>query len=222
MWINGSNLSFENNVIHDAGLRAGSGAHTECMYAWSVTNLTLKRNHFYHCSVMDVFITGSDVANGGYVENNIFEKPWSTTGNIGNGLAFHFRDGTASPTPDPSNWDFRYNTFVGPLSIGNPVGSGGMRVIGNVFLSSTACGKNNTTYSYNAFISGGCGTNSVTNSLSTYQSGFVSTADPGNYALRSSSVLLGLGNPSSYPTVDRAGNARTSTNDIGAYEYMAG
>ena len=59
MWINGTNLTFENNRIHDAGLRSGSGAHTECMYAWSVTNLTLKRNHFYHCSVMDVFITAT-------------------------------------------------------------------------------------------------------------------------------------------------------------------
>ena len=116
IWINGSNLTFENNVIHDAGLRAGSGAHTECMYAWSVTNLTLKRNHFYHCSVMDVFITGSDVSNGGYIENNVFEKPWSTTGQLGDGLAFHFRNG-GDPSPDPNNWDFRYNTFVGPLSI---------------------------------------------------------------------------------------------------------
>ena len=80
IWINGSNLTFENNVIHDAGLRAGSGAHTECMYAWSVSGLTLKRNHFYHCSVMDVFVTGGSVANGGYVENNVFERPWSTHG----------------------------------------------------------------------------------------------------------------------------------------------
>ena len=79
IWINGSNITFENNVIHDAGLRSGSGAHTECMYVWSVTNLTLKRNHFYHCSVMDVFITGSDVSTGGFVENNVFEQPWSNT-----------------------------------------------------------------------------------------------------------------------------------------------
>ena len=34
IWINGTNLTFENNVIHDAGLRSGSGAHTECMYVW--------------------------------------------------------------------------------------------------------------------------------------------------------------------------------------------
>ena len=126
MWINGSNLTFENNQIHDAGLPSGSGSHTECMYAQSVTNLTLKRNHFYHCSVMDVFITGSGVANGGYVENNVFEKPWMSTGVISNSaLAFQFRNG-GDPSPDPSNWDFRYNTFVGPLNISseNPVGVG--------------------------------------------------------------------------------------------------
>ena len=58
IWISGSNYTFENNMIHDAGLRSGSGAHTECMYVWEVTNLTLKRNHFYRCAIMDVFITG--------------------------------------------------------------------------------------------------------------------------------------------------------------------
>ncbi len=45
------------------------------MYVWEVTNLTLKRNQFYNCAIMDVFITGSAVSNGGFVENNVFEKP---------------------------------------------------------------------------------------------------------------------------------------------------
>ena len=220
IWINGTNLTFENNVIHDAGLRSGSGAHTECMYVWNVTGLTLKRNHFYHCSVMDVFVTGGAVANGGLVENNVFEKPWSTTGVVGNGFAFHFRNG-GDPSPDPDNWDFRYNTFVGPLSISSesPVGAGGMRVIGNVFLSGAPCGKNNTTYSNNAFVSGACGTNAITNSLSTYQAGFASTADPGDYSLTSTSVLVNKGG-SPYPATDRKGTARPSGGapDIGAYE----
>jgi chitodextrinase len=223
IWIDGNNLTFEHNEIHDAGLDPGSGAHTECMYAWTVTNLTLKRNHFYHCSVMDVFITGSDVANGGYVENNVFEKPWEYTGQISNSaLAFHFRNG-GSPSPDPSNWDFRYNTFVGPLSITtseNPVGPGGMRVIGNVFLADAPCGQSNTTYAYNAFVSGGCGSNSITNSLSTYQAGFTSTADPGTYSLKSTSVLKDKGSSASYPSQDFAGTSRFSgaAPDIGAYE----
>jgi chitodextrinase len=222
IWISGSNLTFENNVIHDAGLRAGSGAHTECMYAWSVTNLTLKRNHFYHCSVMDVFITGSSVANGGYIENNVFEKPWSSTGNISNSaLAFHFRNG-GDPSPDPNNWDFRHNTFVGPLSISNenPVGTGGMRVTGNVFLAGAPCGKANTTYTHNAFVSSGCGTNSITNPLTTYLTGFTSTADPSTYTLTPTSILRDKANPNNYPTTDLNGTNRyTGTApDIGADE----
>jgi len=224
MWINGTNLTFENNQIHDAGLPAGSSAHTECMYAWDVTNLTLKRNHFYHCSVMDVFITGGAVANGGFVENNVFEKPWENTGLISNSaLAFHFRNG-GDPSPDPNNWDFRYNTFVGPLSITpseNPVGSGGMRVIGNVFLSAAPCGQANTTYSYDAFITGdGCGSNNIVNPLSTYLAGFVNTGDPGLYSLTSTSVLRDKGNPGNYPAQDFAGTPRFAgpAPDLGAYE----
>ena len=187
-------------------------------------NLTLKRNHFYHCSIMDVFITGDAVSNGGYVENNVFEKPWSSTGVISNNLnAFHFRNG-GDPSPDPNNWDFRYNTFVGPLSVSpseNPVGSGGMRVIGNVFLSDDPCGEPNTTYAYNAFVTGfGCGTNRITNSLATYLAGFTSTADPGTYSLKASSVLIDKGNPSSYPSYDLAGKHRFNgaAPDLGAYE----
>ena len=93
IWINGTNLTFEHNKIHDAALRSGSGAHTECMYAWEVTNLTLKRNHFYHCAIMDVFITGGAVSNGGFVENNVFEKP--TTG----GLRASSSETAATPRP---------------------------------------------------------------------------------------------------------------------------
>ena len=224
MWISGSNLTFENNKIHDAGLDSGSGAHTECLYAWRVTNLTLKRNHFWHCSVMDVFITGGDVANGGFVENNVFEKPWESTGRISNSaFAFHFRNGS-DPSPDPNDWDFRYNTFLGPLSVTtneNPVGPGGMRVTGNLFLAGSPCGHANATYSYNAFVSGGCGSNNIVNSASVYLLGFVSVTDPGNFALLAASVLRDKGNPSNYPAVDRAGNSRPvgAAPDIGAYEF---
>jgi chitodextrinase len=224
MWISGSNLTFENNKIHDAALPSGSGAHTECLYAWSVTNLTLKRNHFYHCSVMDVFITGGDVADGGFVENNVFEKPWESTGRISNSaFAFHFRNG-GSPSPDPNDWDFRYNTFVGPLSVTtdeNPVGPGGMRVTGNLFLAGSPCGHANATYSYNAFVSGGCGSNNIVNSAAVYLAGFLSVGDPGNFALLAASVLRDKGNPNNSPSVDRAGNSRPvgAAPDIGAYEF---
>ena len=234
MWISGSNLTFENNKIHDAGLTAGSGAHTECLYAWNVTNLTLKRNHFYHCGVMDVFITGSDVANGGLVENNVFEKPWESTGRISNSaFAFHFRNG-GNPSPDPSNWDFRYNTFVGPLSITpdeNPVGSGGMRVIGNVFLAGSPCGHANATYSYNAFVSGGCGSNNIVNSAGDLTwLGFLSIGDPGQLhacsppACSATRAIRAITPPSTAPaTAVRSGlrptSARTNSARTGSRTF---
>ncbi len=225
VWISGSNITFENNRIHDAGLRVGTGAHTECMYAWNVTNLTLKRNHFYHCSVMDVFITGSDIASGGFVENNVFEKPWGYTGEISNSaLAFHFRSG-GDPSPDPNNWDFRHNTFLGPLSVTsdeNPVGPGGMRLVGNAFLAGTpSCRLANMNWSHNAFTSEACGTNAITRPLSTYLAGFAASGSPGNYSLRSNSVLRDKGDPTNHPRRDRTGKIRFAGRapDIGAYEF---
>ena len=224
IWISGSNITFDHNVIHDAGLPDGSAAHTECMYAWRVTKLTLRRNHFYHCSVMDVFITGGDVSTGGLVENNVFERPWENTGRVSRwGYAFHFRNG-GSPSPDPSGWVFRYNTFVGGLSIStdeNPVGPGGLLVTGNLFLSSSPCGHANATYSYNAFVERGCGANSIVYGPGTYLAGFVSSGDPGNYGLRAASVLRNKGNPAVFPRVDRNGRARPGGGrpDIGAYEF---
>jgi chitodextrinase len=212
VWVGGSKVTFENNRIHDATLRPGSGAHTECMYVWQVTDLTLKRNHFYRCAIMDVFITGNAVANGGYIENNIFEK------------SFHFRNG-GDPSPDPSNWDFRYNTFVGPLSFSrseNPVGAGGVRLVGNAFLSDApSCGHANSTWSYNAFTSDPCGANAILRPLSTFLAGFNGTGSPGNYSLRSTSVLRDKGNPANFPPRDRAGRSRFAGRapDIGAYEF---
>ena len=95
-----------------------------------------------------------------------------------------------------------------------------MRVIGNAFLDpETPCGKSNSTFSYNAFVSGACGTNSITNSLATYRAGFTSTTTPGNYALKAGSVLAAtkVARPAIPPRTAPV-TARTATNDIGAYE----
>ena len=174
---------------------------------------------------MDVFITGSDVANGGLVENNVFEKPWESTGRISNSaFAFHFRNG-GNPSPDPSNWDFRYNTFVGPLSITpseNPVGSGGMRVIGNLFLAGAPCGHANATYSLQRLRLRRLRLEQHRQQrCRAYLAGFLSIGDPGNYSLLAAQRAPRQGQPDHYPSVDRAGNSRPSgaAPDIGAYEF---
>jgi hypothetical protein len=158
------------------------------------------------------------------VENNVFERPLEYTGKISDGYAFHFRNG-GHPSPDPSGWQFRYNTFVGGLSISpdeNPVGTGGMQVVGNVFLAASPCGHANTTYAHNAFVGPGCGRAAYSFGRERVMAGFVvSTAVPGNYALRSNSVLRGKGSPSVRPSVDRAGRARPAGKrpDLGAYQF---
>lgn len=185
VWINGTNLTFENNEIYDARLPSGSSAHTECMYVQAVTNLTLKRNHFHECAVMDVFITGSAVSTGGFIENNHFEAPVPASG-----LAFHFRNGGA-PSPDPQNWQFRYNTF-GPeaeLSISSENTATNVTVMGNDWQGATFCSKAGATFSFNR----GCG-------------GITTT--------------LNQGNPNDFPAVDKNGVSRPQgpAPDIGAFE----
>ena len=84
-----------------------------------------------------------------------------------------------------------------------------MRVIGNAFLDAAPCGKANTTFSYNAFVSGGCGTNSITNPLSSYLAGFI--GDPGTYTLTPTSILRDKGNPTATPRRPRG--QRTARSD---------
>ena len=174
---------------------------------------------------MDVFITGGDTANGGFVENNVFEKPWENTGRISNSaFAFHFRNG-GNPSPDPNNWDFRYNTFVGPLSITtdeNPVGSGWdardrQRSSSPAPRAGTPTRPTPTTRSSPA---GAARTTSSTARRSTWRASSAS-ATLATSRLLAASVLRDKGNPSSYPAIDRAGNSRPvgAAPDIGAYEF---
>ena len=227
-----NNITFDRMSIHDALLDAGSSAHTECLYAQGINNLRITNSHFYRCAVMDVFITrwtGTSVdAVGGYIENNIFEAPLSAGNTCCAGNAFHFRNGS-EPAPDIDNWDFRYNVFAGALSFGdggNVIRGGGLRVVGNVFLSSSAC-KSGATYAYNVHGDGsGCGgsgeLNSNSNTIRAGYAGYVgSTASNNNWQLTATSVLIDKGNPNSYPSTDRAGRSRPSGNapDAGPYEH---
>ena len=195
------------------------------MYVNDVTNLTLKRNHFYHCSVMDVFITGGSVHPPAATSRTTSSRSRGRTpaSSRNTALAFQFRNG-GNPSPDPSNWDFRYNTFVGPLSITpaeNPVGPGGMRVIGNVFLSGDPCGLSNTTYDYNAFVTGRAAarTRSPTASPPTSPAS-LNPGDPGNYSLKPAASSATRATPANYPSKDRTGASRYTGDapDLGAYE----
>jgi chitodextrinase len=228
-----NNVTFDRMVFHDALLDASSSAHTECLYAQGIGNLRITNSHFYRCAVMDVFVTrwtGTDVdAVGGYIENNVFEAPLSAGNVCCAGNAFHFRDG-GEPAPDIDNWDVRYNVFASALSFGsneNVVEGGGLRVVGNVFLGSSAC-KSGATYAYNVHGDGSScgGTGEVNSNSTTIRSGFAgyvgSIATNNNWRLSATSVLIDKGNPGSYPGGDRDGNTRYTGNgpDAGPFEYQ--
>jgi hypothetical protein len=92
-----------------------------------------------------------------------------------------------------------------------------MRVIGNVFLAGAPCGHANTTYSHNAFASGGCGEARLTRSAAAIERGFLS--GPRQFRLRGSSVLRDRGKPGDAPLRDRDGRRRTGRADLGAFEF---
>jgi hypothetical protein len=221
---------FDNNDIYDDRDTTNGGVHTECLRADPLNNVVMTRNHFWACSTMDVFLTGSEKATNWLVENNIFEKPLGPNEN-----AFAFRSGGV-PSPSPDGFVFRYNTVASGMQINNADNSPttrGFTVYGNYFRTGAPCGLPNTTYTYNVAPTGvNCsGTGNRSFSLSSINAGFVSphvvtsdgpTTEPaGDYTLLPTSPLIDVGSLGAYPALDRLGFARYagSSPDVGAYEY---
>lgn len=223
------NLVFDNNLIHDAIAGCGGAdPHSECMYMWGNDNLTLTRNHFYRCVFFDVFVTGEfqnndNEADDYFIENNVFEMPCTggacTTYGGGN-PAIKTRDG-GFPDPACVNWTVRFNIFVTGPQCNNP---SGVVMRGNVFLGGNPCGSGGVTSTYNAFTSGLCGSNSISNAEATYDNGWTggSARWPGDFTLKTSSVLKNVGPTSDFPALDLPGNARFSGSaaDMGPYEFQ--
>ena len=235
MVLEGSNFVIDNNDIYDLINDTGGAIHDECLRAQPVNNMTMTRNHFWSCNVMDVFITGSGTATNWLVENNIFEAPTGSAGNAENGCAFR---GGGEPSPNPDGFILRYNTFadtgVQINGSDNPVTANGFTVYGNYFETNPPCGLSNSTYSYNVSPTGSSncgGTGAKSFAASAINAGFVNyhpydgnggpTAEPaGDYHLLSSSPLRDTGNMAAYPAVDRDGNSRYTGSgpDAGGHE----
>jgi hypothetical protein len=235
MVLGGSNFTIDNNDIYDDLNNTGGAIHDECLRAQPVSNMTMSRNHFWSCNVMDVFITDSEQATNWLVENNIFEAPTGSAGNAAN--AFAFRSG-GSPSPSPDGFVLRYNTFgstgVQANQTDNPPTSRGFTVLGNYFATNAPCGLSNTSYAYNITPTGvnNCGgAGSLSLPLATVIAGFISyrpfsgnsgasPEPPGDYHLLGISPLINKGDPSSYPALDRDGASRYkgTAPDVGAYE----
>jgi hypothetical protein len=230
--------TLNNNLIHDAhACDPGGDPHTECIWASATNNVNLTRNKFWKCAVMDVFITGWDgdtYASNWTIENNFFGRSCGDNENphvceSPQGNTFHFRNGaggSGDPAPIPSGFVIRHNTFRGNLSVNGGGSPPSPNVIkGNIFLDTAACGVSNTTYSYNAHVSGSCGGTGSFNDAG-LGSDFVDpddfASDGGDWMPSGGGAQVNVGNASDYPALDILGVSRFdgSAPDIGAWELQ--
>ena len=239
MVLSGTNFVIDHNDIYDDLNNTNGAIHDECLRTQPVQNMTLTRNHFWSCNVMNVFLTGDsgrNLASNWVVENNVFEAPTGSSGNAAN--AFFIR-GTCDAYVVPDGFLMRYNTFGSTGSTyENACASGptsnGMTVSNNYFATNSPCGIPGVVYSYNVTPTGvdNCGgTGAKSFSLSALTGGFTSyhpysgngggAAEPaGDYHLTTTSPLRNTANPANYPGTDRDGNNRPqgTAPDTGAYE----
>ena len=79
----------DRNHIYDDLNNTDGAIHDQCLRTQPVQNMTMTRNHFWSCPVMDVFLTGDsgrNLATNWLVENNIFEAPTGSSGNAANAI----------------------------------------------------------------------------------------------------------------------------------------
>ncbi len=237
VYFSGAKLVFDNNEFYDALINPGSSTHTECLYLWATSNITISRSHFWDCDAEAVFITGSATWPNATVENNVFEIVAGSAANASSGLAF--RNGGA-PSPYPTNMLLRFNTFMSGVQVPDSTSGATGNVYGNYFRLTPPTGWGSIVYGCNVTSSGpssGCNnTNAAaftpsliyagfTNPITTQGNGTSSNKAPkGDYTLKSTSPFIDLMSSSSaYPITDLLGKDRYkgTAPDLGAYEYQS-
>jgi len=230
-----SNWTIDRSRFHDSVLPAGSGNHTECIYAQGVVGLTIRRSHFYRCAVFDIFLTMSEFSpegSGVTLENNLFEAPTTFASQCCSAYSVLLRGGEPDDGNSPAidDWDIRYNTFEGGLALGvpaaNPIGPGGLRVVGNALLAGATC-REDATYTHNVYGGETCsGEAEVASTAAQIKAGMVGPTrccDAGNdYRLKDGSVLVDRGDPADHPKVDARGKRAAGTAPDAGMDELGG
>lgn len=160
------NVVLSGDSFHDFNTKDSAAMHTECLFLWGFSGVTLSGNRFSRCGIFDVFVPADDQADGLTVENNVFGWPVQVLDNGGaNGveLAKDWRDLVVRSQAGTtlSNWLIRYNSFAHGLSLDNSaVGQGfnNVRVVGNILGNYSTC-PTGVSYDHNVGAAGGssCG-----------------------------------------------------------------
>lgn len=213
-------IVFDHVTVHSARFRGRAGcnttdvAHTELFYLTAVKDVTIKNSYFYDGgSSADIFITDQDqglVSENITIENNVFDHSVNLPINVSNVRGLRIA----------------YNSF--PFGGPGWIASGtDVSIVGNL-ASHNLCPAPDgvATYSHNVwFWYGGsgsadrCGPTDIA-LKSTGGNIFMRLARHGDFRLRSGSPALGRGDPSSFPSRDRARICRPQGNlpDAGAFE----
>jgi hypothetical protein len=219
-------MVIENNYWHNITVN-NSSVHNECMFVNSGDRSVYRGNRFIGCPTMALFFTnwnGGPAYRDVLIENNIFGHTLDDSGNWHGSCAFKIGWGYNNQNT-VIGWVVRYNTFeTDPCTDGTPSGAdtGAAQWYGN--LGGILC-ANEFVYKYNVGDTcGGVGDYAVANPInwggSPNGAPFYVNAPAGDFRLKAGSAAINRGDPTRYPSSDKAGAARPlgGAPDAGAYE----
>jgi hypothetical protein len=209
-----SGILIDGVTFHDY-TRTDAKAHDECLEVFPATGLTLRRNRFRNCAIMDLLISGyagiqpRDIL----IENNYFDRPGAQASALSSGFYSVYIDSRAGSSLQ--NILIRNNSALATMYVATAgVSVNNVSFIANIGPRSPRHCYEGVTFAYNVWDGARCGT---TDRLA--PPGFVNPATL-DLRLLPHAAAINHGDPTSYPRVDIFGTRRPQGGlpDAGAYE----
>lgn len=212
-----TNWLVDSCLFHDVGRTNDPGNSYDHSIYTHCPSLTVQNCIFYN-ALAGWHITTAD-GSGGTIINNTFFGPnlYSGSGGTKGGSIIIW-----CPT-NTSTWTFRNNIFYSPNFSGLATSPYGLSGVPG--LTSSLCDHNivysPTNGAMTMFDSTPSGITVASNTLNVDPT-LVNPVQGGDYNLQTGSIAIGAGSTTLEPAADYAGNSRSGSPDIGAYEYVGG